>query len=232
LIWCNIPACGTSYYERKGCAVDMVDIAERHVFVVDDEVRVLEAIEETLGTLGVQVACFVHPAKCLERLRSDKCDLLIADLRMPEMDGIELLGNVKHHSPWVPVLIVTGYGDIPSAVQAIKAGAVDFIEKPLHKDHLLRVVESILQDGDPANKSVGRPLTAIQTRVLKLVVAGKQPLRPDHRGASSTLDGETRRKEPSRSGQKGLSARIGRFFGREGVGRRLSTPRRFSSKIA
>lgn len=173
MIWCNIPACGTSYYERKGCAVDMVDIAERHVFVVDDEVRVLEAIEETLGTLGVQVACFVHPAKCLERLRSDKCDLLIADLRMPEMDGIELLGNVKHHSPWVPVLIVTGYGDIPSAVQAIKAGAVDFIEKPLHKDHLLRVVESILQDGDPANKSVGRPLTAIQTRVLKLVVAGK-----------------------------------------------------------
>lgn len=151
----------------------MLKIAERHVFVVDDEVRVLEAIGETLGTLGIEVACFVHPAKCIERLRCEKCDLLIADLRMPEMDGIELLTNVKHHHPWVPVLIVTGYGDIPSAVRAIKAGAEDFIEKPLDKGNLLRMVESILLDSDPANTSVGRPLTAIQTRVLKLIVNGK-----------------------------------------------------------
>lgn len=149
------------------------NIADRRVFVVDDEVRVLEAIGETLGTLGVQVACFVHPASCLERLRCQKCDLLITDLKMPEMDGIELLTDVKHHNPWIPVLIVTGYGDVPSAVRAIKAGAEDFIEKPLNKSYLLRMVESILQDSDLAGTPVGKPLTAMQTRVLKLVVNGK-----------------------------------------------------------
>jgi FixJ family two-component response regulator len=153
--------------------VHSANIADRRVFVVDDEVRVLEAIGETLGTLGVQVACFVHPASCLERLRCEKCDLLITDLKMPEMDGIELLTDVKHHHPWVPVLIVTGYGDIPSAVRAIKAGAEDFIEKPLDKGNLLKMVESILLETDRADTSAGRPLTAIQTRVMKLVVNGK-----------------------------------------------------------
>ena len=123
----------------------MADSMERNVFVVDDEVRVLEVVGETLGNLSVEVTCFVRPAKCLGRLRSQKCDLLIADLRMPEMDGIELVTNVKRHCPWVPVLIMAGGGDLPGAVRAMKAGAADIIEKPLDKDDLIRTVESILQ---------------------------------------------------------------------------------------
>jgi len=151
----------------------MSGFAQQHVFVVDDELKVLEAIGEAIASLGVEVTCFVHPVKCLERLRCERCDLLIADLKMPEMDGIELLTQVKRHAPWVPVLVVTGYGDIPSAVRAIKAGAVDFAEKPLDKKTLLRMVKSILQDSDTANTSVGKPLTAIQAKVLKLIIDGK-----------------------------------------------------------
>lgn len=151
----------------------MAGMAQQRVFVVDDEVKVLEAVGETLGNLGVEVTCFVRPIQCLERLRSQKCDLLLADLRMPEMDGIELVTNVKRYAPWVPVVVITGYGDVPTAVRAIKAGAIDFIEKPLDKDELVKRVESILRENVLANACVGRPLTAIQMKVLKLVIDGK-----------------------------------------------------------
>ena len=147
--------------------------AQQCVFVADDEPKVLEALGETLGSLGVEVTTFVSPRKCLDHLRRQRCDLLIADLKMPEMDGIELLGNVKRCAPWVPVLMITGYGDVPSAVRAIKAGAVDFIEKPLDKKSLLRTVKSVLQGSDAISASAGKPLTAIQAKVLQLVIEGK-----------------------------------------------------------
>ena len=92
---------------------------------------------------------------------------------MPEMDGIELVTNVKHHAPWVPVLIMTDDGDVRTAVRAMKAGAVDLIERPLNKDDLIRMVESILQKDVLSNACVGKPLTAVQMRVLKMVIDGK-----------------------------------------------------------
>ena len=144
----------------------------KQIFVVDDEASVLKAIEETLETLDVEVTSFVNPVTCLERLLSQRCDLLIADLKMPEMDGTELLANVKSRIPWVPVLVVTGYGDIPTAVRAIKAGAADFIEKPLDRGTLLGIVDLILQDNEPAATVSGRPLTPTQTKVLKLIIEG------------------------------------------------------------
>jgi len=151
----------------------MTDIVEQSVFVVDNELKVLEVVGETLGSLGIEVTCFVHPAKCLERLSSQKCDLLIADLKMPEMDGMELVASVKRMAPWVPVLIITGYGDVRTAVSAIKAGAVDFIEKPLDKQNLVRTVKAILQENVLPNASVGKPLTAVEAKILKLVIDGK-----------------------------------------------------------
>lgn len=144
----------------------------KQVFVVDDEVGVLKAVEETLAALDVEVTCFVNPFTCLERLQLQKCDLLIADLKMPEMDGIELLTNIKRRISCVPVLVVTGYGDIPTAVRAIKAGAEDFIEKPLDKGTLISVVKSILHENEPASTAAGRPLTPTQTKVLKLIIDG------------------------------------------------------------
>ncbi len=151
----------------------MSDSVQKHIFVVDDEVKVLAAVGESLRSLGAEVTCFVRPDKCLERLRRKKCDLLIADLRMPDMDGIELLTRAKRHAPWLPVVIITGYGDIPSAVRATKAGAVDFVEKPLNRKNLLGIVESVLRESDIADTAVGKPLTAIQARVLRLIIDGK-----------------------------------------------------------
>ena len=91
----------------------------------------------------------------------------------PCISGVELLLEAKRLVPWVPVLLITGYGDVPTAVTALKAGAVDFIEKPLQRETFLRKVKSILQQQSTLTDSyLGRPLTANEVKILKLVVDG------------------------------------------------------------
>ncbi|MHC4424489.1 MAG: response regulator transcription factor [Planctomycetota bacterium] len=151
----------------------MKKIADQHIFVVDDEPKVCQIICETLENAGAQVSCFVRAAECLEQLHSQRCDLLITDLRMPGIDGVELLKGARGLTPWLPVLIITGYGDVRTAVKAMKAGAVDFIEKPLVKNDFVQKVKSILQRSASADAFLGKSLTRTEKRVLRLVVDGK-----------------------------------------------------------
>ena len=146
---------------------------EQSIFVVDDEPRVCEVICETLEAPGVKVTSFNSGIECIEQLGRHKCDLLITDLKMPQMDGVELLTKVRAIAPWLPVLMITGYGDIPTAIKAIKAGVVDFIEKPLVKKSFVRQVKSLLQESVNLNAHVGTPLTRGETTVLKLIIDGK-----------------------------------------------------------
>jgi len=143
------------------------------IFVVDDEPKVCQAICETLEESGAKVTCFNSAAECLEQLRGKKCDLLITDLRMPQMDGFELLKKVRVLAPWLPVLVITGYGDVPMAVKTIKAGAVDFIEKPLVKDDFLRRVNLLLEQSMLLNPYTGTSLTKAESHILQLIVNGK-----------------------------------------------------------
>ena len=151
----------------------MADIAEQHIFFLDDEPAIREVVRETLEDSNFKVSCFGSPTECLAQLRSKKCHLLITDLKMPEKDGIELLMDVKHLAPWVPVLMITGYGDIPTAVKAMKAGAVDFIEKPLDKKNFVRKIRSVLEDNVSTHPDLGTSLTRTEKRVLQLVIDGK-----------------------------------------------------------
>jgi FixJ family two-component response regulator len=146
---------------------------KRCVFFLDDEPQIREVVKETLEESDLEVECFDSPAECLDRLCSKECDLLITDLKMPEKNGIELLADVKHIASWLPVLMITGYGDIPTAVKAIKGGAVDFIEKPLAKESFVRKVKSILNQGIPENIRPSKPLTRTEASILKLVIQGK-----------------------------------------------------------
>lgn len=126
--------------------MDMENTIKKHIFILDDEPKVREAIKETLEVSNYKVSCFGDPVRCLERLRSKKCDLLITDLKMPKKDGFEVLLDVQHQAPWIPVLMMTGYSDIPTVVKAMRAGAVDFIEKPLSKKDILWKIKSILKE--------------------------------------------------------------------------------------
>jgi FixJ family two-component response regulator len=152
----------------------MPEMMKQHIFFVDDEPRVRKVVSATLEELGVKVSSFASAADCLQQLNPIMCDLLIADVKMPGMDGIELLTEIKRIAPWLPVLLITGYGDIPMAVRAVKAGAVDFIEKPLDKESFLNKVKSILHRSlltDPY--IIRRPLTRTETVILKLISRGK-----------------------------------------------------------
>ena len=145
----------------------------KNIFFVDDEPKLRQVIKETLEQLNLEVSCFSNGTECLERLGSHTCDLLITDVKMPEMNGIELMIQAKRIAPWVPVLVITGYGDIPMAVKAVKAGAIDFIEKPLEKETFLLKVKSILKEHTSIHRPKGKPLTKNETGILKLIIEGK-----------------------------------------------------------
>jgi len=176
----------------------------RHIFLVDDELKVRQVVAEALEQLSARVTCFPFASDCLEQLSSHKCDLLITDLRIPEMDGIELLRHARLVAPWVPVLIITGYGDVPTAVEAIKAGAADFIEKPLDKKDFVQKVKSLLPENGN-HKHLGEPLTQSEQRVLNLVLSGKS-----NKEIADLLNRSTRTIEVHR-------ARIMRKFGADSL---------------
>lgn len=146
--------------------------AAQHVFFVDDEPGIRKIVRKILERLDVKVSCFASAHDCLEQLRSDRCDLLITDVRMPDMNGLDLVEEIKRIAPWMAVLVVSGYGDIPMAVRALKLGAVDFIQKPLSADNLISAVESALAQTASTDPLVGQELTTAERRVLYYILNG------------------------------------------------------------
>jgi FixJ family two-component response regulator len=143
------------------------------IYIVDDEPSIGLAICQTLAELPCDAVAFTRAEECLSAIRKKKCDLLIADLNMPGLDGLGLLSAVKKILPWVPVLLITGYGEISAAVKAIKAGAFDFIEKPLDQASFLSVVRAALEQNPSGEWAERQALTKAEHRVLQLVMDGK-----------------------------------------------------------
>jgi len=111
--------------------------------VVDDDVAVGVVLQGLFSQLGV-VATVVHRAKeALEGLSQGQYDCVIADLRMPGMDGLELLTRVVQQAPDLPVVMLSAHGTIPIAVEAMRRGASDFLTKPFERDDLVRLVGKI-----------------------------------------------------------------------------------------
>jgi two-component system response regulator FixJ len=146
---------------------------KQHVFFVDDEPGIRRVVANDLQGLGYKVSCFANAVQCLKQLPKQSCNLLITDVRMPGMDGLTLLTKVRRIAPWVSVMVITGYGDIPMAVRALKLGAVDFVEKPLQRDVFLKRVKAVLDRDDFSDSSAGQALTRAEKKVLKLVLDGK-----------------------------------------------------------
>jgi FixJ family two-component response regulator len=143
------------------------------IYFVDDEPMIRKAVSASLSSLpDIEVHCFASGEECLQKLKQDDCDLLITDISMPGMDGIELLQKVKSIHPRLPVLVVTGYGDIPITVKAVQAGAIDFIEKPLDENTFLPIIMRIIDKQRRSGSSAGHPLTKAEMKVLQMVADG------------------------------------------------------------
>lgn len=143
------------------------------VFFVDDDAGIRRLVSEELKTIGCKVSCFANAVDCLEQLPKQNCNLLITDVKMPGMDGLTLLSRAKRLAPWVSVMLITGFGDIPMSVRALKLGAVDFIEKPLNRKAFLHRVKTILKQDDFVDTPNSRILTNVEKKILKLILKGK-----------------------------------------------------------
>ncbi len=118
------------------------------ILLVDDEERSLEALSRTLQMMGHQTIGTSDPKTAQDLLRTERYDVMIADLIMPELDGIGLLDFSKKIDPDLPVIILTGYGTVKSAVDAMKKGAFDYITKPYNIDEIEVTVKRALQQRD------------------------------------------------------------------------------------
>jgi DNA-binding response OmpR family regulator len=119
------------------------------ILIVDDETNVRLNYRITLETEGYEVFEARSAASALEELLERSFAVAILDMRMPEMGGLELLAKMREAGITVPVMIVTAYSDVPHAVQAMKLGAIDFLQKPLRPDDLRSIVAEIVKRHTP-----------------------------------------------------------------------------------
>tara|TARA_R110000868_G_scaffold58122_2_gene179389 strand:+ start:43617 stop:44972 length:1356 start_codon:yes stop_codon:yes gene_type:complete len=131
------------------------------VLFVDDDEDVREAAQQTLELADIIVECHSEAGSALDRIRRGWPGVLVSDIRMPRMDGMELLSQVRKIEPEMPVILVTGHGDVATAVRAMRDGAFDFIEKPFSPDHFV----------DVARRAMAHRQLILENRTLKAELA-------------------------------------------------------------
>ncbi|MBU1906421.1 MAG: sigma-54 dependent transcriptional regulator, partial [Candidatus Omnitrophica bacterium] len=118
----------------------------RHILVVDDEPLVRGSLSELLTLSGYAVSTAKDGKEALELLKTYEADVIISDIRMPKMNGLQLLKGIKKASPGTPVIFMTGYASIESAVEAMREGAYDYITKPIVDSEIKIIIERIVKE--------------------------------------------------------------------------------------
>ena len=123
------------------------------VYVIDDDEAVRDSLLFLLDSAGFEVTLFETAQQFLDALPALSFGCVVSDVRMPGIDGIELLKRLKAAHSAFPIVVMTGHGDVPLAVEAMKLGAVDFLEKPFEDDRLIAMIETAIRQAEPAAKS-------------------------------------------------------------------------------
>ena len=118
-------------------------VKSMHIALIDDEAAVLDSLQSYLRRKGLDVSCFTSADNFIAvRDWTARFDCVVADVRMPGMSGLDLVGRLDLEQTMVPIILITGHGDIDMAVAAIKRGAFDFIEKPFDEARLLESIQN------------------------------------------------------------------------------------------
>ncbi len=125
----------SSSYLQKSC---------KTILVVDDDLHILEVLEARLSSAGYRVIKTESAQFALDLLQKQAIDMMVSDIKMPEMNGFRLLSQARSLRPGLPVILLTAYGSIPDAVKAVKSGAVEYLTKPFQGKELMEKVDSIL----------------------------------------------------------------------------------------
>lgn len=154
---------------------------ESVVYVVDDDPLVRDSVADLLGSAGFAAQTFGSPIEFLHAKRPDISACLILDIELPKLNGLDLQTELAKSGIEVPIIFLTGHGDIPKSVRAMKAGAVEFLTKPFRAQELLDAVREALVRGDEFRRQKAgtrelrerlETLTRRERQVLTLVVAG------------------------------------------------------------
>src|ERR1700722_14629799 len=143
------------------------------VYVVDDDDGMRRALDTLLSTAGYKTRVFSRPSEFLANFKIDSPGCLVLDIRMPDMSGLELQQHLNRIGSMLPVIFITGHGDVPMAVQAMKEGAFEFVQKPFRdQDVLDRINHALKQDAE--NRSTVARRADIQHRLESLTPPARQ----------------------------------------------------------
>lgn len=152
------------------------------VFVIDDDPAMRDSLDFLLDAAGFSTRLFDSAASFLDELAKLEPGCIVTDVRMPGIDGLELLRRIQAGARKLPVIVMTGHGDVPLAVEAMKLGALDFIEKPFDDDRLIGMIETALAASESGAKNDARTadiaarvagLTQRERQVMQGLVTGQ-----------------------------------------------------------
>jgi two-component system, LuxR family, response regulator FixJ len=156
--------------------------ARATIFVVDDDLAVRDSLKLLLRSVGQAVETYGSAQEFLDAYSEDRAGCLVLDIRMPGMSGLELQQKLNEKHSILPIIFITGHGDVPMAVEAMQAGAVDFIQKPFRDQDLIDRINQALEKDNSNRAALGErndirkrleTLTPREREVLDLVVHGK-----------------------------------------------------------
>lgn len=159
-----------------------IDKKKPLIYIVDDDEGMRRALPVLLGTVGYRSATFARPTDFLSQHDTSQPGCLVLDIRMPEMSGLEVQQQLNRKGSMIPVIFITGHGDVPMAVQAMKEGAFDFIQKPFRDQDLLDRINQALQLDAESRKAIMEradlqssfdSLTPREHQVMECIVDGR-----------------------------------------------------------
>ncbi len=152
------------------------------IVVIDDDASMRRALEHLLQSVGFSVELFASPQEFLQSERPDRPGCIVLDVRFPGRSGLDMQRDLANSNTQLPIIFITGYGDVPMSVRAMKAGAVEFLTKPFRDQDLLDAVGTALEADRTRRAGETRlaelrarsdTLTARERQVMSLVVAGR-----------------------------------------------------------
>ncbi len=159
-------------------------MADAIVHVIDDDAALRDSLAFLLGSAGLLVRTFESAQAFLQELASIETGCVVTDIRMPGIDGFELLRLLQEMGKGLPVIVMTGHGDVPLAVKAMRLGAADFVEKPFEDEVMINSVRSALTSNVPLHQAVAGVSDEMALRLASLSRRERQVL-------AGLVDGQT-----------------------------------------
>jgi two-component system response regulator FixJ len=156
-------------------------MAESVVHVIDDDEAMRDSLSYLLESTDIAVRTYESAVEFLRQIDSAEPGCIVTDVRMPEMSGLDLVRRLRERGVELPVIVMTGHADVPLAVEAMKAGALEFLEKPFEEAVLLHAIQVALRGGPPGHdptekkrlRAIFEGLSPREQQVLEGVIAGK-----------------------------------------------------------